>query len=118
MAQLLAQLRKWKQEKREYRNYQARKRSLPQEYQIVIKEMEQYFWNFALDSSMMDLLYRLIELFEEGAREQRSVLSITGNDVGGFCDDLIAQVQLNTWAAQRRRKFNQTIAKNLGKELE
>ncbi|MGI5896399.1 MAG: DUF1048 domain-containing protein [Oscillospiraceae bacterium] len=118
MAQLLAQLRKWKQEKREYRNYQARKRSLPQEYQIVIKEMEQYFWNFALDSSMMDLLYRLIELFEEGAREQRSVLSITGNDVGGFCDDLIAQVQLNTWAAQRRRKLNQTIAKKLEKELE
>ena len=95
MAQLLTQLRKWKQKKRIPELSDA-KRSLPQEYQIVIKEMEQYFWNFALNSSIMDLLYCLIELFEEGAREQRSVLSITGNDVGGFCDDLITRVQLDT----------------------
>ncbi len=115
MADLFEWVRKLRNEKKEYRRYQARINQLPPDYQIVVKEIEQYLWSYARDAAMLDVLYHLMELFEEGARERRDILSITGQDVGAFCDDLLAQIQDETWTGQNKNKLNDAIRKKLGK---
>ena len=80
--------RKW-QEK--WRAHMARVKALPQDYQIVYKEIQKYFFKVGpvelTDGT--DLLSGIIDLFEEGAALGKGVLEVTGSDVAAFCDDLI-----------------------------
>ena len=80
--------RKWQQK---WRAHMARVNALPQDYQIVYKEIERYLFNVGpvelTDGT--DLLSGIIDLFEEGAALGKGVLEVTGSDVAAFCDDLI-----------------------------
>jgi DNA-binding ferritin-like protein (Dps family) len=80
--------RKW-QEK--WRAHMARVKALPQDYQIVYKEIQRYLFKVGpvelTDGT--DLLSGIIDLFEEGVILGKGVLEVTGSDVAAFCDDLI-----------------------------
>jgi DNA-binding ferritin-like protein (Dps family) len=80
--------KKW-QEK--WRAHMARVKALPQDYQIVYKEIQKYLFKVGpvelTDGT--DLLSGIIDLFEEGAALGKGVLEVTGSDVAAFCDDLI-----------------------------
>ncbi len=80
--------KKW-QEK--WRAHMARVKALPQDYQIVYKEIQRYLFKVGpvelTDGT--DLLSGIIDLFEEGAALGKGVLEVTGSDVAAFCDDLI-----------------------------
>lgn len=69
----------------------ARVKALPQDYQIVYKELQKYLFKVGpvelTDGT--ELLTGIIELFEEGAALGKGVLEVTGRDVAAFCDDLI-----------------------------
>src|SRR5574339_773699 len=85
--------RKW-QEK--WRAHMARVKALPQDYQIVYKEIQRYLFNVGpveltegTDFLSTDLLSGIIDLFEEGSARGKGVLEVTGSDVAAFCDDLI-----------------------------
>ena len=73
------------------RAHMARVKALPQDYQIVYKEIQRYLFNVGpvelTDGT--DLLSGIIDLFEEGATLGKGVLEVTGRDVAAFCDDLI-----------------------------
>jgi DNA-binding ferritin-like protein (Dps family) len=69
----------------------ARVKTLPQDYQIVYKEIQKYLFKVG-PVELTDgtgLLSGIIDLFEEGATLGKGVLEVTGNDVAAFCDDLI-----------------------------
>ncbi len=77
--------------KKAWRAHVARVKMLPQDYQIVYKEIQKYFFKVgpvAL-SEGTGLLSGLVDLFEEGAALGKGVLEVTGSDVAAFCDDLI-----------------------------
>jgi DNA-binding ferritin-like protein (Dps family) len=80
--------KKW-QEK--WRAHMARVKALPQDYQIVYKEIQRYLFKVGpvelTDGT--DLLSGIVDLFEEGAALGKGVLEVTGSDVAAFCDDLI-----------------------------
>ena len=80
--------RKWQQK---WRVHVARVKALPQDYQIVYKEIQNYLFKVGpvelTDGT--DLLSGIIDLFEEGAALGKGVLEVTGSDVAAFCDDLI-----------------------------
>ena len=80
--------KKW-QEK--WRAHMARVKALPQDYQIVYKEIQNYLFKVGpvelTDGT--DFLSGIIDLFEEGAALGKGVLEVTGRDVAAFCDDLI-----------------------------
>jgi DNA-binding ferritin-like protein (Dps family) len=63
----------------------ARVKALPQDYQIVYKEIQKYL--FKVGGAC--LLSGIIDFFEEGAALGKGVLEVTGSDVAAFCDDLI-----------------------------
>jgi DNA-binding ferritin-like protein (Dps family) len=80
--------RKWQAK---WRAHMARVKALPQDYQIVYKEIQSYFFKVGpveLNDGT-DLLSGIVDLFEEGAALGKGVLEVTGNDVAAFCDDLI-----------------------------
>lgn len=79
------------QGKREWRAHAARVKGLPQDFQIVYKEIQKYFFKVGPVelSDGIGLLSGIVDLFEEGAASGKGVLEVTGRDVAAFCDDLI-----------------------------
>ncbi|MDR3072381.1 MAG: DUF1048 domain-containing protein [Clostridiales Family XIII bacterium] len=102
------------EEKRIYRSYEARVKKLPREYQIVYREARKYIWNFSTDG-LMDVLYDIVELFEQGAAEGKRVLDVTGDDVADFCDGLLSEWRSRTWTGNLRQKLNDKVEKELKK---
>ncbi|CAG7640021.1 DUF1048 domain-containing protein [Paenibacillus allorhizosphaerae] len=77
--------------KKEWRAHVARVKALPQDYQIVYKEIQKYLFKVG-PVELTDgtgLLSGIVDLFEEGAALGKGVLEVTGRDVAAFCDDLI-----------------------------
>ena len=81
---------------KKWRAHQARVKALPQDYQIVYKEIQNYLFKVGpveltegTDFLSTDLFSGILDLFEEGAARGKGVLEITGSDVAAFCDDLI-----------------------------
>jgi DNA-binding ferritin-like protein (Dps family) len=101
-------------DKKEWNAMEARAKALPHDYRVVYNEIKRYLWSGAgpLDSST-DIFKDLLELFEEGAANNKPVLKITGNNVAAFCDEFVRGEK--TYAEILREKLNRDIAKKLGK---
>lgn len=111
-------LKKMTESKREYKQQMARVEALPEDYQFVFKKIQSHMWMFAAGSGydMMEVHYGLIGLFEEGATAGKKVLEITGEDVAGFCDELLRSTK--TYTEDWRTKLNDEICKKLGRKEE
>ena len=74
-----------------WRAHMARVKALPEDYQIVYKEIQNYLFKVGFGdlTDGTDLLSGIVDLFEEGAALGKGVLEVTGSDVAAFCDDLI-----------------------------
>jgi len=81
--------------KKEWRAHVARVKTLPQDYQIVYKEIQKYLFKVGPIelTEGTGLLSGIIDLFEEGAALGKGVLEVTGHDVAAFCDELIKDSQ-------------------------
>ena len=102
--------------KREYKQQMERVKALPEDYQYDFKKIQSHMWMFAAGPGydMMKIHYDLIELFESGAAQGKDVLEITGDDVAGFCDELLRSA--STYTENWRENLNRDIHKKLGKE--
>jgi DNA-binding ferritin-like protein (Dps family) len=102
------------EDKKEWYVMEARAKALPHDYLVVYNEIKRYLWSGAgpLDSSI-DIFKGLLELFEEGAANNKPVLEITGKNVAAFCDEFVRGEK--TYAEILREKLNRDIAKKLGK---
>ena len=76
--------------KKRWRAHVARVRALPQDYQIVYKEIQRYFFKVGpVDLADGHLLSGIVDFFEEGVAAGKGVLELIGNDVAAFCDGLV-----------------------------
>ncbi|MDG5473196.1 DUF1048 domain-containing protein [Jeotgalibacillus sp. ET6] len=79
------------EEKKEWRATVSRVKHLPQDYQIVYKEIQKYLFKVGpveLNEGN-GLLLEILSFFEENAASGKAVLDVTGTDVAAFCDELI-----------------------------
>ncbi len=92
-----------------WRAHMARVKALPQDYQIVYKEIQNYFFKVGPVklTEGTDLLSGIIDLFEEGAASGKGVLEVTGRDVAAFCDDLIKDTK--TYADTDQKSVGQEV---------
>lgn len=82
--------------KREWRAHMARVKALPPDYQIVYKEIQKYFFKIGpVELADGSLLSGILDFFEEGVAADKGVLELIGNDVAGFCDDLVKDSRTN-----------------------
>lgn len=103
--------------RRELRAHVARVKSLPQDYQIVYKELQRYLFKvgpFELNEGM-DLLSGIVDLFEESTAMGKDVLEVTGCDVAAFCDDFIkaSQNYAGFYYEYTEQKANKGMIKNI-----
>ena len=101
--------------KKEWRAHMARVKALPQDYQIVYKEIQNYLFKVG-PVELTDetgLLSGIVDLFEEGAASGKGVLEVTGSDVAAFCDDLIKDSK--TYADIYQESVNQEVNKDMKK---
>ena len=111
--------RKWK---KKWRAHKARVKALPQDYQIVYKEIQNYLFKVGhseltdgTNFFSTDLLAGILDLFEEGAARGKGVLEVTGRDVAVFCDDLIQDSK--TFADTLEESIDQEVNKTVKKAL-
>ncbi|SDT51153.1 DNA-binding ferritin-like protein (Dps family) [Paenibacillaceae bacterium GAS479] len=103
------------QGKKEWRAHVARVKALPQDYQIVYKEIQKYLFKVGPVelTDGMGLLSGIVDFFEEGAALGKGVLEVTGNDVAAFCDELIKDSK--TYADIYQQSVNQKVNKAIRK---
>jgi DNA-binding ferritin-like protein (Dps family) len=101
--------------KKEWRAHVARVKALPQDYQILYKEIQKYLFKVGPVelTDGIGLLSGIINLFEEGAAFGKGVLEVTGSDVAAFCDDLIKDSKTHTDINQEY--VNQEVTKAMKK---
>ncbi len=101
--------------KKTWRAHVARVKALPQDYQIVYKELQKYLFKVGpvelTDGT--DLLSGIVDLFEEGAALGKGVLEVTGSDVANFCDELIKDSK--TYADIYQESVDQEVNKAMKK---
>ncbi len=112
---MLKWIQKMRNDKRTYRALMARGKALPGEYRFVFQKVQDYMWmhSDSEGSDMLNTMQALVELFEESAAEGRQVLDVTGEDVVGFCDELIRDTR--KWEDSYRDKLNRDIRGKFGK---
>jgi DNA-binding ferritin-like protein (Dps family) len=99
--------------KKEWRAHVARVKALPQDYQIVYKEIQTYLFKVGPVelTEGTGLLSGIMDLFEEGAAAGKGVLEVTGSDVAAFCDDLIKDSK--TYADLYQKSLGQEVNKKV-----
>ncbi|RNA66912.1 DUF1048 domain-containing protein [Alteribacter keqinensis] len=101
--------------KKEWRAHVSRVKALPQDYQIVYKEIQKYLFKVGpveLNEGT-GLLSDILSFFEEGAAAGKGVLEVTGTDVAAFCDGLIEDSK--TYADLYQESVSQTVDKSVKK---
>jgi DNA-binding ferritin-like protein (Dps family) len=101
-------------DKKEYKMMMARVKAMPEDYQFVFKKIQHYMFSRS-GGDGMDMLkvqYELIDLFEAGVADGKRVLEITGEDVAGFCDELLRNTK--TWTVKWHEALNRDVKKKLG----
>ncbi|MCH3963579.1 MAG: DUF1048 domain-containing protein [Clostridium sp.] len=104
--------------KKEWRAHMARVKALPQDYQIVYKEIQKYLFKVGVVelTDVMGLLSGIMDLFEEGASSGKNVLEVTGRDVAAFCDDLIKDSK--TYVDIYQESVDQEVSKAMKKVMD
>ena len=115
MNKLFAYFKHISQEKRRYKQTEARAKALPEDYVSVYRKIQHYMWTHAGGDGMgmIPIFVDLLDLFEGGVAEGKGVLEITGTDVAGFCDELLRNTK--TWTADWHEALNRDIKRKLGK---
>lgn len=114
LAKGLESLKNIKKDKREYKAFEARIQRLPEDYKYVYKKMTDYMWAYSGGGNGYDMIALhkgLLELFEDGVAQGRSVLEVTGADVAAFCDELLRSAI--TYTEKRREQLNREVQKKV-----
>ncbi len=103
--------------KKEWRGHVARVKALPQDYQIVYKEIQKYLFKVGPVelTEGIGLLSGIVDLFEEGVASGKGVLNVTGSDVAAFCDDLIKDSK--TYADTYQEAVSQDVSHAMKKAM-
>ena len=109
--------------KKQWRAHMARVKALPQDYQIVYKEIQKYLFKIGpvelAEETVqgISLLSDIVDFFEEGAVVGKGVLEVTGRDVAAFCDELLAARDSKTLADANQEYVDQEVRRAMSKWL-
>ncbi|MGN8645069.1 DUF1048 domain-containing protein [Gracilibacillus sp. HCP3S3_G5_1] len=101
------------EEKREWKEMEARAKTLPSEYHNAYKAIQKYMWTAGGLTEWKDvsrIFGGILDLFEEGAASGKKVTDLTGEDVASFCEELVKDAK--TWQDKHRKKLNDSIGRD------
>ena len=98
------------EEKRVWREFEARAKALPAGYYEDYKQLQKYLWVSGL-TKWQDFKFifdHLLDLLEECAADGRQVTEVTGPDVAAFLDGLV-EGSAKSWEDKQREKLNKKV---------
>ena len=93
-------------EKRAYKNNEARAKALPSEYVTAYNEIKNYLFRTSGLTTMKPLEV-LVDVLEEAAANNKRVIEVTGPDVAAFADELVRDE--TSYQEKQRKKLNKKL---------
>ena len=102
---------------KEFKTFESRAKKLPADYQAAWEKIKTHLWQHSdfTGRNLMPILEGVLEMLEETAAEGQSVQAVLGDDIKGFCLDLVGIDEANSFRDKWRKQLNNNIAKKLGK---
>jgi DNA-binding ferritin-like protein (Dps family) len=102
---------KWRDKKKRYQQYKARKAELPASYQVAVGAVERYAIHFGpgTGETLVPMLEDLIHLFEKGAADGTPVRTIVGDDPVQFVEDFLRNYPASVWINTERERLSDAI---------
>lgn len=100
--------------KRQYREYRARLKALPEPHRATGHALERYLLNLGAgnDTAMLiRMLDDLVTLLEQGAADETPVRGIVGEDPVEFAETFLANYPQGSWISKERARLADTIAR-------
>jgi len=101
---------------KELKNFEMRAEKLPTDYQEAWEKIKANLWQYSDFSArnIMPILDGVLGLLEETATDGQSVQEVLGDDIKGFCSELVDEEGAKTFRDKWRKQLNSNIAKKLG----
>ena len=100
------------EDKKRWRQYKARKESLPGNYKATIDGLERYFMyagSIVKGDIFMQMFEDLIDLIERAAADGTPIREIVGDDPVDFAETFIANYSDGQWINKERKRLADTI---------
>lgn len=110
-------IKKIMEDKKEFKLYKKRVSQLPEDYKNAIEGIQTYMFSTCdNETTLIEILYGTLEMFEESAAEGKRVTDIIGNDLGTFCEDLNKAFPGSNWIDNYKKKIQKRINKKINKD--
>jgi DNA-binding ferritin-like protein (Dps family) len=107
------------EQKKQYRQYKARKEQLPTNYRTAIDALERYlmyYGSIAKGDVLLSMLDDLAILFEQSAANGTPIRAIVGNDPVEFAEEFLRNYTQGQWINKERERLITAIARAEGEE--
>jgi DNA-binding ferritin-like protein (Dps family) len=107
------------EQKKQYRQYKARKEQLPANYRTAIDALERYlmyFGSITKGDVLLSMLDDLADLFEQSAANGTPIRAIVGNDPVEFAEEFLRNYTQGQWINKERERLIKAIAHAEGEE--
>jgi DNA-binding ferritin-like protein (Dps family) len=107
------------EQRKQYRQYKARKEQLPANYRTAIDALERYLMYFGSISKgdvLLSMLDDLADLFEQSAANGTPIRAIVGNDPVEFAEEFLRNYTQGQWINKERERLITAIARAEGEE--
>jgi DNA-binding ferritin-like protein (Dps family) len=105
-------LKKMVDEKRQYRQYRARKEDLPDDYRAAVDAVERYLMYFGAITRGDILVYMLndlADLFEQSVADGTPIRGIVGDDPVEFAETFLQNYAEGQWIITERQRLTTAI---------
>ncbi len=106
-------------QKRQYREYKARTKQLPDDYRTAIDALERYLMYFGAitrGDTLVSMLNDLADLFEQSATGGTPIRAIVGDDPVGFAETFLENYSEGRWINKERERLVNAIDSVAGKD--
>ena len=102
---------------KEFKTFESRAKKLPDDYQVAWEKIKANLWSYSdfTGRNLMPILDGVLSMLEETATEGQSVQEVLGDDIKGFCSELVDDEGAKSFRHKWRKELNNNIAKKLGK---
>ena len=102
---------------KEFKAFELRVSKLPADYQNAWDEINNNLFMYGdfTGRNLMPILNSVLDMLEEWAANGQNVKDVLGNDIKGFCAELVGEEGSNSFRDKWRKQLNNNIAKKLGK---
>ena len=100
------------QQKKQYREYKARTKQLPEHYHTAIDALERYLTYYGAitrGDTLVSMLNDLADLFEQSATSGIPIRTIVGDDPVEFAETFLRNYSEGQWINKERKRLTDAI---------